>query len=218
MERYAVITGDIIDSTKLNLVERKKLLKNLDVFFNSFASATDNELRLAIPFELFRGDSFQGLLTAPEEALRVCILLRAYLKSHFYSGQNLDARIAIGIGTISLRASTLSASDGEAFRHSGRLLDGLKRKSQKIGLHSPWKAVNDEINMGLILLEGIMVKWTSLQADVIYLKLLGFTEVRIAATLNVAQSAVNQRSGAASWGAVETFVKHFRELIKAKIQ
>ncbi|WP_428655162.1 SatD family protein [Runella sp.] len=218
MERFAVITGDIIESTKLKAAERKKLLQNLDLFFKKFSSETENELNLKIPFEVFRGDSFQGMLETPEESLKICILLRSYLKSQYYSGQDLDARIAIGIGKVSFKSAKLSESDGEAFHNSGRLLDVLKKQPQKIGIQSPWKTVNDEINIGLILLEGIIGKWTSLQADVIYLKLLGMTEMTISSTLKIAQPAVNQRAKAASWTAVEAFIKRYKELIITKIK
>ncbi|MDQ1089103.1 MULTISPECIES: SatD family protein [unclassified Siphonobacter] len=211
MKVFAVLTGDIVDSTKLVIPERKVLMKNLDYLFTRLEAK--NELQLKIPFEVFRGDSFQGLLDTPAEALRVALLIRSYLKSDFYSGQNLDARIGIGIGTVAYKSPKLSESDGEAFHYSGRLLDGMKKHPNRIEIQSSWPALDAEINTGLVLLETITSKWTAAQADIMYLKLLGHTEVNISATLGITQSAVNQRSNAASWNAVDLFVKRFYTVV-----
>lgn len=217
MSYYAVITGDIINSTKFDAFKRDKLLQKLDTFFRKYSAESENEMHLKIQFEIFRGDSFQGLLDSPAEALKLCILMRSYLKSQFDSELTLDARIAIGIGEIGYKSEKLSESDGEAFHNSGRLLDVMKKLPQQIGLQSPWPNLNNDINIGLVLLETIISKWTPLQADVVYLKLSGQTELQISKVLNIAQSSVNQRAKAAAWGAVEIFIKHFNEVTKANI-
>ncbi len=215
MKVFAVLTGDILDMSKLSIPERKVLMKNLDYLFTRLEAK--NELQLKIPFEVFRGGSFQGLLDTPAEALRVTLLIRSYLKSEFYSGQNLDVRIGIGLGTVAYKSPKLSESDGEAFHYSGRVLESMKKHPSRIEIQSSWSELDAELNTGLVLLEVITSKWTAAQADIMYLKLLGYTEMNISATLGITQSAVNQRSNAASWNAIERFVKRFYTVVYRQI-
>ncbi len=216
MKVFAVITGDITDVPKLSVPERKVLMKNLDYLFTRLEAK--NELQLKVPFEVFRGGSFQGLLDTPAEALRIALLIRSYLKSDFYSGQNLDTRIGIGLGTVSYKSPKLSESDGEAFQYSGHTLESMKKHPNRLEVQSSWPDLDAEINTGLVLLEVITSKWTAAQADIMYLKLLGYTEMNISATLGITQSAVNQRSNSASWNAVELFVKRFYTVVSQRIR
>ena len=121
MDIKAVITGDIINSTRIR-AERRTLL------IDSILRVAD-ELKILSPLqiEMFRGDSFQVVVDEPEEALRIAILLRAGLKcsTPLECGSAWDARIALGVGEISYGADKIVMSDGEAFHFSGRELDGI---------------------------------------------------------------------------------------------
>ncbi|PQA59756.1 hypothetical protein [Siphonobacter curvatus] len=209
MKIAAVLSGEVIDSITLKIPERKKLQKNLEDLFHRLGGK--NPLNLKLPFEVFRGDRFIGIVDTPAESLRVALLIRAYLKSDFYSGQSIDARISIGMGTITYRSPNVAESDGEAFQSSEQLLTGMKKHPNRVEVKSPWKAFDDELNTGLVLLETIVSRWTGPQADIMYLKLLGHTEVTISGMLGITQSAVNQRSTAACWNAVDRFTKRFHQ-------
>lgn len=214
--RYAVLTGDIINSSKLKVADRKKLLEALISLFDNYKVRSRNNLKLKVAFEIYRGDSFQGLLDAPEQSLLMALLVRTYLQSKVTVGSRLiasDARIAIGLGSVSVLAATLAESDGEAFRFSGRLLDTLKKQPNQIAIKSRRLTLDDEVNTSLVLLEGIISKWTALQAEVVYYKLLGYTEVVIAEILKIKQPAVNQRAKAASWIAVERLLIRYQNLL-----
>jgi len=67
---------------------------------------------------IFRGDSFQGVLSRPDEALNAALIIRASLLSKFKGKRTrLDSRIAIGIGKIDyLPLDQAGEGDGEAFR------------------------------------------------------------------------------------------------------
>jgi hypothetical protein len=218
--KVAVLTGDIVDSSKLKVTQRKYLIENLNFFFQKFTTKSKNELKLKIKFEIYRGDSFQGYLENPEHALRIALLMRCYLKSEKNfpnKSYKLDTRIAIGIGKVSYKGNALSESDGEVFRYSGRLLDGMKKMPQKIAIQTSWESINIELNNYLQLLEAIISKWTSLQADAIYYKLLGYSEVAIAEILDIKQPAVNQRAKTASWSTIELVITRYENLIKSKL-
>ena len=213
--QYAVLTGDIVDSTKLTAINRKKLIELLNGFFSKLNVKTRNNLQLKVSFEIYRGDSFQGVLDNPNDALLVALLIRSYLQGKVVfpkQATKTDARIAIGLGKITYRAKTLAESDGEAFVFSGRLLDSMKKLPNRIAIQSGRKVLNDEMETNLVLLEAIVNKWTAAQAEVVYYKLMNYTEVAIAEILNIKQPTVNERSKAASWVAIDRLVKRYQQL------
>ena len=95
MRSGAIITGDIVDSTKLTVEGRELMLRNLQII-PEILSPVQN-----VSMEIFRGDSFQLGISKAETALRCALAIRALLRSNkVYGYKVLDARIAIGIGTL----------------------------------------------------------------------------------------------------------------------
>src|SRR6185312_4513291 len=112
----AVITGDIINSKKLN---PKKWLKPLKAELEAIGPGPKL-------WEIYRGDSFQLMITNPAEALITSIKIKASLKS--VSG--MDVRMAVGIGTKIHSAQKVTESNGTAFVHSGEKFEMLKKEKQ----------------------------------------------------------------------------------------
>jgi len=131
--------------------------------------------------------------------------------TRIFSTNMIDARISIGIGTVDLEMKSVTTSDGIAFNISGMNLDKIKstRQSMIIGSDDEYSA---ELETEIILLDNIISKATALQCEVIYLKLLGYTEIEIARFLKIKQSAVNQRSNSTGWNAIETSIKRFETI------
>lgn len=221
----AIITGDIIHSTRMTVEQRGWL-------FNQIADALKIWNKdFGMKSETFRGDSFQCLLQNPADALKVALLQKTYIRSlnpshvyevrrktkpeikrgMIYSTWIFDARIAIGIGEVDIQASSLAASGGIAFHLSGHLLDKIKNKKQAIAIATS-DSFNDELETESILLDAIISKTSALQCEVITLKLLGYTETEIAKRLGIMQSAVNQRSNSGNWNAIETMVNRFEKI------
>ncbi|MES2616363.1 MAG: hypothetical protein V4613_00705 [Bacteroidota bacterium] len=221
----AVITGDIIQSTKLR-VEGRTLLTNS---LKDALKLWDKDFNMKS--ELYRGDSFQCLVQNPANALRICLIIKTYIrrlntihpyeirrKNGMNKNQNIanprwifDARISIGIGKVYEQNRSIATSDGEAFQLSGRLLDQMKAQKQTLAISSS-DSYNNELMTELTLLDSLILKTTALQCEVINLKLLGYTETQIAKDLKVGQSAVNQRSNSGSWNAIETLLNRFEYL------
>lgn len=215
-KNFAVLTGDIINSSKLKVIQRKSLLDALTELLDTYKTKTKNNLKIKAAFEIFRGDSFQIQLDSPEQSLRMALLVRTFLQCKIVVGNRqipADARIAIGVGTVNAPANTLAESDGEAFRFSGRLLDTLKKQPNQLAFKSRKPTLDAELNTSLVLLESIMNRWTVLQSEVIYYKLQGYTEVVIAEILKIKQPAVNQRAKAASWLAIERLLLRYQDLL-----
>ncbi len=217
----AVITGDIIQSSKLDAETRQWLMRSLKAALEQW----DNDFEMES--ELIRGDSFQCLISNPELALKIALLIRTYIRSlnptaayDIYHRENpailltnwlFDVRIAIGVGGIDYEGDTLAESDGEAFHLSGRALDLLKDSRQNLAIVSTDKN-KEELATMAPLLDAIISKTTALQCQVINLKLLEYTEIEIARMLEINQSAVNQRSVAGNWGPIQSAVKRFGKI------
>ncbi len=215
----AVITGDIINSTKLTNGDRLNLIKNIQKEFKHW-SPTYN-----FRSEFFRGDSFQCFFFRPQDSLRIALLVKTYIRSLYpppsfsLSGKSrtsamlpfiTDARIAIGIGEAQA-GKKLSTSGGEAFTLSGRQLDELKNKKQTFAIATD-DIFGDELRTEAILLDAIISKTTSLQCQVINLKLQNHNENDISRQLKINQSAVNQRSTSGNWNAITVMVNRFETI------
>ena len=215
---YAVLTGDVVGSSKLDINQRTKLLMLLKSSFNQINSITGSNIVYS-PLEIFRGDSFQGVLSKPEFALLTSIVIRANIRSEFkLSRQNsIDARIAIGIGTIDFFPSEKSSEgDGDVYRNSGPLLDKMK-KYQRLAIQTPWNEINNEFNTAFALLDAIIFKWTDKQAEAISAKFLGLNQEQIANRLNIKQSSINERLENAGSEAIYSLEKQYIKKIQYRV-
>src|ERR1043165_56861 len=115
MPTVAVITADIVNSTRLKKMEEKTLLANLSFLLKPYK------------FEFYRGDSFQVYVSDPKQALKVALQARAAAKrlSSGFSSPFADVRASIGIGDISGPVRDLKTAKGEAFVISGRVFDEM---------------------------------------------------------------------------------------------
>ncbi len=214
----AVITGDVIESTKLSEEENNSLIQGLKNIIDEL------EQKQTIRGEIFRGDSLQCLINKPSEALKTALLIKTYikgivsinkLKSKHESDKSInkpvfDIRLAIGIGEVNGEKEKLSISQGEAYNLSGRLLDELKNK-QTIAINTN-DSYKDEFETSFKLLDFILSNATQNQCEVIYYKLQGLTEVEISEKIGINQSAINQRSNSSGWGSILSLINRFESI------
>lgn len=223
MNNVAVITGDLVKSRTLNDKDRDYVLNNLKDAFNEISRGV---LSIdASPFEVFRGDSFQARIDNPEQSLLVVILIRAKLRSLIRfrdmkqrsNYETWDARISIGLGSISYISQKTIESDGEAFRNSGIILDQLKDNDERMGIKTPWKDVNDELVVSFSFADSIISKWSPSQAEAVYQYFLHReTQNIIAKELKISQPALLKRLKRASSVSLDLFIKRFNNLILVK--
>lgn len=225
MEFYAVITGDIINSSDLGAERRQKLLGSLKEAFQKIT-----ELVLNVnenPFEIYRGDSFQARIKNPKLAIVIGIIIRAKIRSLNYetyqagrvSAGNLnDARIAIGVGKIDFTASKTIESDGEAFKFSGELIEKMKREKRALMVRTPWLEVNSELEVECLLVDQIISDWSFSQAEAVYEILLGDKiQSSLAKKFGISQPAVSKRILSAKMEGINLFINRYQELIGSKI-
>jgi len=213
---FSVLTGDVVNSSKLDNPNRVKLL---DILKSSFA-LINNMLPKAImsPFVIFRGDSFQGVLNDPGLSIKVALLIRAQLIHEFSipsKRNSIDARIAIGVGTIGFIPKNKKGSegDGQAFQLSGTGLDKMK-KYQHLVIRTPWDGVDKEFDAECALLDALMNRWSAVQAEAVLKQLGGLNQEKVAKELGITQPAVVSRLKSAGSWAIDLFCKRFETLIQ----
>ena len=205
----AVITGDLIDSTRYEPQELDTILDIINQEFVLFRSKHN------VDFKIFRGDSFQGIVIDPTIALDLALALKTAINKIPIKKENglADFRIAIGIGTINLKRASILESNGEAFQFSGRTLDSMKGDYPRLQLKTANEDLNDEFNVHFGLLDSILSKWSISSAEVVYYLHKGYKEREIAEELSINQSAVNHRKKVAHWDAIALLLRRYKTAI-----
>lgn len=225
MQQKAIITGDIVSSQRVEPADRAFLYDELQNFLREL-----KERKLLAKYEPYRGDSFQCEVKDIQQALRTALIIKCFIKTFQrgifpFSGSNkrkakiitakhIDIRLSIGIGSIDFIKRSLSVSDGEAFRYSGEGFDKLKNSNQQLYLKTGDEKIDTQNSITVVLLDAIIQKYYSGQAEVVLFKLLGLKEDDIATELGITQSAVNQRAKSAFWYAIEKAVSQFEKTIQ----
>ncbi len=200
----AIITGDVVFSSLFSSEVKENVLGAISRLFKNHNGR----------MEIYRGDSFQGLLNDPLQALDIAYQIRMLTRLLTpKTNVVMDCRLAIGIGTIDNESDKVLQNDGPAYRNSGPYLDKMQ-KDERIVCITPWKKVNDELDTEIILAEELVKRWTRLQVEVLIEAINGENQIRIAKKLNITQSAVNQRMMAASWNAIHVYLKRYKQIIR----
>ncbi|GAA4322992.1 hypothetical protein GCM10023115_51420 [Pontixanthobacter gangjinensis] len=213
----AVISADLLASSSYPKELLERVIQSLNREFNELEKLSAKDTK----FQIYRGDSFQGVVHAPEMALLFALRIktainRLHLKDRDTNKafkREADLRMAIGIGTSDFTRDSVLESNGEAFQFSGRTLDELKNENRKLKLRTSNMAVNGEFNTSFFLFDTLSDKWSTASAEVIYYLLKGFKETEIADELGISQSAVNQRKKAAGWDAIEALLDRYQTVI-----
>lgn len=211
---YAVITGDIIDSSDAKGKHKNMLIQSLKSAFETIGKLIESDSPDA-SFNIFRGDSFQGVLSHPGDALKAALLIRTSLIRKNISDKDAkwDTRVAIGLGTIDYMAKNISEGDGPAYRNSGPVLDDLKG-DYKFAITTPSDEYNNEFKSSCALLDAVINKWTAPQAEIIFRLLQDKTQKEIGKELDISEAAVHYRVKAAGWFAIREFLNRYQEIIK----
>lgn len=208
MKIHSVITGDIINFTKLSVAKRKELIEHTEKLLKNWIKEKENA-------EIFRGDSYQVLFEDIKEAIIRSIQLICWFKKHSDEALKirLSTRISIGIGSVSYLGKNVLNSDGEAFHLSGRNFDAMK-KEEFLSIHTNNEFKNNGIKIILNFANKYIEEWTKGQSEVIYLLLEGKTQKEIATILSVSQPSVNSRLKSAGWKEFEPAINYIADLVQ----
>ncbi|KEQ30314.1 helix-turn-helix transcriptional regulator [Pedobacter antarcticus] len=210
METQAVITGDIINFTKLSPIKRKQLVESTEILIKNWTKKKSNA-------EMFRGDSYQVLFDDPTKAIIKSIQLICWFKTNSdpTAHISISSRISIGIGAISYQGKNVLSSDGEAFHLSGRNFDKMK-EHEYLTIHTNDQEKNKGIEIILNFMNKYIGSWTTGQAEVILMLLDGHTQQEIAAALSLSQPSVNSRLKSAGWKEFEPAINYIGNLATQK--
>lgn len=208
-----VITGDIIDSSAIQIEYRDFLVKSIQ-------KITD-ELMVIEPLkiEFFRGDSFQMIIDSPENAMKIAVLLRAGLKSHTPKEckKLWDARLSLGVGTISYHANNIVLSDGEAFQYSGRELDEMGKR--RLIVKTRWSEVNEELRVSTAFADDVISSWSVSQSQATYQALLYNTPQKdIAHKFQKSAQNISKLLSAAKITLIQMYIDRYNSLISNLIK
>ncbi|HOI58613.1 MULTISPECIES: SatD family protein [unclassified Methanoculleus] len=214
---YAVLTGDLVRSRDIKSAYGEECIRRLKDTLGDIGKD------YIAPFSIFRGDSFQGVSSNPEEALEDAVLLRLKLIAGFdrdNSALRMDARIAVGIGTARHLPADGSAGegDGEAFRLSGLELDGMKEAGRGIIVKTPWASVNTTLSIFCSVLDMMIDGYTKRQAEAVMLALEGLTQKEIGGRVGTSQSAVSYRLRGTGYDVILKIIEWYRLQVRERIE
>ncbi len=208
----AVLTGDVVASTKLDEGKRRELNEVLK---------TGLERLPEVRHDTFRGDGFQVVLPVWANALRYALRIRCELMSRLSDekGQPVDTRISIGIGTITIDEERIAESDGDAYRWSGWGLDELmKSRENRLRVATPDSRINAGFEAICALLDGLLSGYSAKQAAVVAGLLNELKQQEIAENLGISQPAVHQHAQLARWFAVNRVLRYFEQDVFLSLQ
>ena len=211
MKIGAIITGDIVDSTKMTKSERTAMLQLLQSLSERLSPLCKTNI------EIFRGDRFRLKVTEITKTLQITLAIRAIIRANKFAGNNeqWDARLAIGIGTLDYETDSLSTSDGEAYRLSGRGLDQIG--GARLYIETPWEEVNKELMVSTLFADDIVTGWTQSQSRIMYEKLVkDQNQEQIGKILEVSQQSVSKTLKAAKCHIIYSCIGRFEELVTAR--
>ena len=199
----AVLTGDIVNSTKIGKVNERKLLKSLQQVLEAHL------------FEFYRGDSFQVYIKEPTQALQIALLCRTAGMSITQNDMvaSSDVRLSIGIGLVNTSVKTLGNAKSEAFVLSGRAFDEIVHTDTRLVISTANPLANTGLQVIADYINAIFKVMTSKQAAVIFELLKGESQQQVAAKMKKSKSTINQRVSAGRWPEIEKLLQQYENII-----
>ncbi len=198
----AVLTGDIVNSTKLPSVKEKALVKLLE------------EVLKPYKYEFYRGDSFQVLMKEAGDSLRIALLCRTAAIG-ITENNETDVKVSIGLGEVGSRIKTLGSAKGEAFIISGRAFDELEKTDSRLAISTASTMANLSFQIIADYINSIYSRMTSKQAKVIFELLKGGLQQDVVKRLKKSKSTISQHANSGRWAEIEKILDQYELLVKA---
>ncbi len=214
-KRYAVLTGDIVNSSKLTSDQSSKAMQWLRDAVEKFKTLYPNSIIGEL--DTFRHDSWQMLMADPSLSLRAAVYLRVSLKRHSLKNVLYDSRISIGVGDVeAIAESRISDSRGPAFTISGKSLDAMERTRLTCEVQGEVPIAFTLLGRAAVpLLDCLVTDWTPTVARAVHGSLERLTQEKIAelsppnprTDKPVTRQAVADSLERGHWGTVEEVLK-----------
>jgi ABC-type iron transport system FetAB permease component len=204
MGTNAILTCDIVNSTKLTAAKEKNLIASIKKIFAAYK------------IEFFRGDSFQVYIKETENALFLSLLTRlaAIKLNKEQKLEIIDVRISIGIGEVKLPIKLLATAKGQAFLLSGRAFDEIAKTNQRLAIAISNPLANEGLNVLTDYVNQIFEKISGKQAEVLFELLHGATQHDVSKKIKKTKSTVHQLTTAGQWPQIEKLLQQYQNIIK----
>jgi len=204
----AVISGDIVNSTKLTKIEYERLLANLKDIQTWITEENSKNAH-----SIVRGDEFQSVIHDIQHVLRYTIIYRLSIKS---LGKAFDSRISFAIAANAELRELLPESMGEAFVLSGR---GLKEiKNDRLLFTCEYPTLTEQFELLFKYLDKQITELTARQSEVLLPMIKSKKDLTIselAEELNIATATTSKSLKASGWSLIKAlntkFVKQVME-------
>ncbi|RBW46667.1 hypothetical protein DS885_07165 [Psychromonas sp. B3M02] len=202
----AVISGDIVSSTKLNAKQYEQLIlciKDVQKWIITANRANAHSIE--------RGDEFQSVIHDIEEALRYTIIYRLAIKA---LGKAFDCRISFAIAANADLRSSISESMGEAFVLSGRGLKGIK--NQRLLFNSDKPTLTEQFDLLFKYLDKQLTELTARQCEVMLPMFQNQQELSIselAEQLDIATATASKSLKASGWSLIKALNLKFNQQV-----
>ena len=176
-------------------------------------------------WELVWGDFFQIEVANPEEALRRALIIKALIKSVEPENagkkqSSIDVRMSIGIGEKTYSSERISESNGPAFVNAGEKFEKLNKEKVNLAIQTPWKEIDEDINLNLKLAGIFMDEWTVSSAQLVelFFKHPLATQTEIGEMLGIRQNSVSGRWTRSHIEEIQAVEISFNKKIKQALQ
>jgi len=156
----SVLTGDIVNSTKMSSATYSaaiKSLKGLLVDVNEKYRATG---------EIYRGDEFQIQYPDPIYALKSTLLIKLALHLATFSAKPIQCTLSLAYGSYEVYDEKPNTSSGQVYIDSGRGL--AKTQRGELSLHFEQHVNNDDIKLLSQFLNHLLNRLTKSQAKLLF--------------------------------------------------
>ncbi len=226
---YSTISADVISYTSLLEEEKRELETGIKELLSDLTKKYE---KYSFYGRLVQGDYIECALKSPKYALRIALLLKTYIKTFEFNKKNekgnrlkyfneYGIRLAVAIAPLEKIDPEKGIIDGKAIYLSGRAIKNLSTSNkQKIVIKNTMffcsldKKIQEQFDTFFSLLDTIISKCSAKQSEIIYYKLLNFSEKEISEKLNKYQSTISQHSTAAGWLSIEKTVVYFENIIQ----
>ncbi len=204
---YAVISGDIVGSSKLSPSARAEL--------PDMMKQASEELRLflaqSVPLgvDIYAGDSWQLLVSEPGDALRAAVFYRASIIAA--TEKRVDTRLVLALGKVDfVPGERVSEGDGEAFRLSGRVLKETTGK-QEMRFAADGTPDSEQWDATFALMDVVVKRWSARQARAVLGALQGWSRAEIAAHGKppIERQGVTRLLDVANWQTIKRVITVF---------
>lgn len=195
----SVITGDIVNSRKINSEE---WLPELKTYFETQGDRPK-------VWDIYRGDGFQ-IQPKIEESLKMAIIIKSIIKQK----KGIDVRMSIGIGDINYSSDRITEAYGSAHINSGESFDNLKKYN--LDIKTPVKEINDYFGVIAKLISFTMDNWKPATAETIFYALTNenLTQKDLSKLLEKKPATINEALKRGGYHEILYAINLFKEKIK----